>query len=61
MISKLLIFIFSYYFFCIPGTHNSHGARRMLFLCFFVGMFISIEKMNNNNNKKNKKKCNENV
>ena len=32
-IVKNLIFTFSYYFFCIPGTHKSHGARWLLFLC----------------------------
>ena len=32
-IFKVLIFTFSYYLFCIPGTHNSHGARWLLFLC----------------------------
>ena len=26
-IFKILIFAFGYYFYCIPGTHNSHGAR----------------------------------
>ena len=30
---KVVIFTFSYYFFCIPGTHKSHGARWLLFLC----------------------------
>ena len=24
---KILIFTFSYYFFCDPATHNSHGTR----------------------------------
>ena len=28
-IFKILIFTFSHYFFCIPGTHNSHGARSL--------------------------------
>ena len=30
---KILLCMFSYYLFCIPGTHNSHGARWLLFLC----------------------------
>ena len=31
-IFSILIFTFSYYFFCIPGTHNSHGARWLFFM-----------------------------
>ena len=31
-IFKILIFILNYYFFYIPGTHNSHGARELLIL-----------------------------
>ena len=32
MIFKILTFKFRYYSFCIPSTHNSHGARWLLFL-----------------------------
>ena len=28
-----MIFTFSYYFFCISGTHNIHGVRWLLFIC----------------------------
>ena len=33
IIFKILIFTFSSYFFYISGTHDSHGARLLLFLC----------------------------
>ena len=37
---KILIFTFSYYFFCIPGTHNNHGAKCLLFFCLLCTCLV---------------------
>ena len=43
-IVKVLIFTFSYYFFCIPGTHKSHGARWLLILCLMCNVHFHRKK-----------------
>ena len=41
---KVLIFTFSYHFFCIPGTHKIHGARWLLILCLMFNVHFHRKK-----------------
>ena len=43
-IFKILIFKFSYYFSCIPGTHNSHGVRWLFFYVYYVNVHFNRKK-----------------